>query len=68
MSIQVVLNLVLNQFLFKEFAHASAIEGGSNEEIFEPVVVISKVIEVSKWRSSKSAVPLNFLAVRMKIP
>jgi hypothetical protein len=33
----------------KEFAHTSAIEGGSDEEILEPVVVIGKVIEVSKF-------------------
>jgi hypothetical protein len=54
--------------VFREFAYSSAIEGGSNEEILEPVVVIGKVIEVSKRRASKSAVPLDLLAVRMKIP
>jgi hypothetical protein len=34
--------------VFKKFAYASAIEGRSNEEIFEPVFVIGKVIEVSR--------------------
>ena len=51
-----------------EFAHSPAIERGSNEEIFKPVVVISKAIKVSKGRAGKSAVPLDLLAVRMKIP
>jgi hypothetical protein len=54
--------------VFKEFAHTSAIDGGSNKEILEPVVVIGKVIEVSKGETGKSAVPLDLLAVRMKIP
>jgi hypothetical protein len=34
--------------VFKEFAHPPAIERGSNEEILKPVVVIGKIIEVSK--------------------
>lgn len=52
----------------QEFAHTSTIKRGSNEEILEPVIVIGKVIEVSKGRAGKSAVPLDLLAVRMKIP
>ena len=54
--------------MFREFAHASAIEGRSNKEILEPVVVIVKVIEVSKGGAGKRAIPLELLAVRMKIP
>jgi hypothetical protein len=49
--------------VLKKITHASAIEGGSNEEILEPVVVIGKAIEVSKGRAGKSAVPLILLAL-----
>jgi iron complex outermembrane recepter protein len=47
----------------KKITHPSAIEGRSNEEIFEPVVVIGKAIEVSKGRAGKSAIPLYLLAM-----
>jgi hypothetical protein len=50
------------------FAHTSTIERGSDEEISEPMIVIAKVIEVSKRRKGKGTVALNLLAVRMKVP
>jgi hypothetical protein len=39
--------------VFWEFDHASAIDKRSDEKILEPVVVIGKVIEVSKVKGEQ---------------
>jgi hypothetical protein len=60
--------LVLTEFVLRVNAGSTTVEGGSNHQIFEPVIVITKAIKVFKGTEDSCLKGSSLATIGMKVP